>query len=223
MIRILIAEDDKHIALLMERFLQRHGYHVETCTNGESALEQLQSIQYDLLVSDVMMPKMDGYALTQAVREYFPNLPILMVTAKESLADKKAGFAAGTDDYLVKPIELDELLLRIQALLRRAQVVQVHELCVGSSSLNEQQLTLKVGEETIPLAQKECAILFKLLSYPEKIFTRFQLVDAIWGFDAEIDERTIDVHIKRLREKLGENPDFEVVTVRGLGYKVVKR
>lgn len=223
MIRILIAEDEHHLALMMERYLARFHYHVEIAHDGAQAIALFDQAHYDLVICDVMMPHVDGYELTAYIRQHNQHIPILMVTAKETLADKKVGFAAGTDDYVTKPIELDELGLRIQALLRRAQIMHEHQLIIGTTCLDEREQSVTQAGVRQQLAQKEFAILYKLLSYPNTIFTRYQLVDAIWGFDADIDERTVDVHIKRLREKVSENPDFTIVTVRGLGYKAVKR
>ena len=162
---------------------------------------------------------MDGYTLTDTLRKSNYNLPILMITAKETLEDKKRGFLVGTDDYMVKPIDMDEMLLRVAALLRRSRIMNEHKLTIGEVVLEYDTLTIYNKEETIVLPKKEFYLLFKLLSYPRKIFTRQQLMDEIWGLEAETDERTVDVHIKRLREKLSSFAEFEIVTVRGLGYK----
>ena len=183
----------------------------------------MKNTNIDLIISDIMMPNMDGYELTRQLRQAKYDIPILMVTAKESFEDKQKGFMAGTDDYMVKPIDINEMILRVGALLRRARMASEHSLVIGNCTLDYDAVSVSFnGEpgETIP--QKEFMLLFKLLSYPNKIFTRRQLLDELWGMEKEVDERTVDVHIKRLRERYSGNGDFEIVTVRGLGYKAVK-
>jgi len=174
------------------------------------------------MIVDIMMPNMDGYTLTNELRTSKYNFPILMITAKESFEDKKKGFMVGTDDYMVKPIDFDEMLLRVSALLRRAKISNEHKIVVGDATLDYETLTVIIKNETILLPKKEFYLLFKLLSYPKKIFTRQDLMDEIWGMDNETDERTVDVHIKRLREKFDAVDEFKIITVRGLGYKVEK-
>lgn len=223
MVTILVVEDDRNLQKLMAVVLRQHGYHVLLAKDGLQALDALDSSHVDLLICDIMMPNMDGYALTHTLRKRDNNLPILMVTAKDSLNDKKAGFLVGTDDYMVKPIDMDEMVLRVAALLRRSRIVNEHRLEIGDLELDYDTMTLKRKEETVVLPKKEFLLLFKLLSYPNKIFTRQQLMDEIWGMDTEADERTVDVHIKRLREKLSGCSELEIVTVRGLGYKAEKR
>lgn len=222
MVNILVVEDDDNLRRLMHDYLIQNGYQVYGTDDGVKALEIIGSVHIDLIISDIMMPNMDGYELTEVLRKTNFELPILMITAKESLEDKKKGFLAGTDDYMVKPVDLDEMLLRIKAILRRAHIANERKLVVGNVTLDYDKLTLSTDQLLIELPKKEFYLLFKLLSYPKQIFTRQQLMDEIWGMDVESDIRTVDVHIKRLREKLIEIKDFNIVTVRGLGYKAEK-
>ncbi|MBU4438471.1 MAG: response regulator transcription factor [Firmicutes bacterium] len=219
MFSILICEDDNHIRRLFRDTLEKEGYSIFEAIDGVMALEELEKNHIDLLITDVMMPHMDGHALTQTLREGGFELPILMITARESIDDKKTGFKAGTDDYMVKPVDMDEMLLRVFALLRRSKIANERRLVVGKTILDYEALTLGIGAETITLPKKEFLLLFKLLSAPNRIFTRAQIMDEIWGYESESDHRTVDVHIKRLREKLENSQDFEIVTVKGLGYK----
>jgi DNA-binding response OmpR family regulator len=189
--------------------------------DGLDALEQLDKKHVDLIILDIMMPRMDGFELTETLRQSGCNIPILMVTAKQSPVDKRKGFIIGTDDYMVKPIDEEEMVLRVGALLRRSKIVSERKLSVGSTTLRYDSLTVDVSDVTSELPQKEFLLLFKLLSYPGKIFTRRQLMDEIWDMESESDERTVDVHISRLRDRYRDNPDFEIITVRGLGYKAV--
>ncbi|ABW18748.1 response regulator transcription factor [Alkaliphilus oremlandii] len=222
MFNILVIEDDKNLRRLMEAFLKRENYNVLSAKDGLEALNVLDSFHVDLIISDIMMPHMDGYEFTEQLRKSNINVPILMVTAKETIEDKKRGFSVGTDDYMVKPINLDEMLLRVAALLRRSNIVNEHRMVIGEVALDYNTLTVSKKGESIVLPKKEFYLLFKLLSHPKQIFTRQQLMDEIWGMDAETDERTVDVHIKRLREKFGDFSEFEIITVRGLGYKAEK-
>ena len=222
MFRILVVDDNDSIRKLMTTYLIRDGYSVFTASDGLEALEVLDNEQIDLMIADVMMPNMDGYTLTNELRTSKYNFPILMITAKESFEDKKKGFLVGVDDYMVKPIDFDEMLLRVSALLRRAKISNEHKIVVGDVTLDYETLTVTTKTEAVLLPKKEFYLLFKLLSYPQKIFTRQDLMDEIWGFDNETDERTVDVHIKRLREKFDELEAFKIITVRGLGYKVEK-
>lgn len=222
MVNILVVEDDKNLSKLMTAVLKQNGYNVLNATDGMQALDILDTSHVDLIISDIMMPNMDGYELTNQLRQSNYNLPILMVTAKETFEDKKKGFILGTDDYMVKPIDIDEMILRVAALLRRSRIINENRLTIGEVVLDYDALTVNRGTDSIQLPKKEFYLLFKLLSYPKKIFTRQQLMDEIWGIDAEADERTVDVHIKRLREKLVDFPEFDIVTVRGLGYKAEK-
>lgn len=219
MFTILVVEDDRNLQRLMAAMLRQSGYQVLTAADGEEALSVLEGSHADLLVCDIMMPRMDGYELTHLLRRSRTDLPILMVTARETMDDKRKGFLLGTDDYMVKPIDMDELLLRVAALLRRARISTERRLTVGDVELDYDRLTLSHRGAATALPQKEFLLLFKLLSYPGQIFTRRQLMDEIWGPDAESDERTVDVHVKRLRDRLGEVHAFELQTVRGLGYR----
>ena len=221
---ILVVEDDNNLRKLMCAALKQNGYMPRPAADGAEALDEMEKYSIDLVISDVMMPNMDGYELTRQLRSARFDMPVLMVTAKESFQDKQSGFMAGADDYMVKPINIDEMILRVGALLRRARLAAERLLIVGDYKLNYDSLTVSVGDEppeTIP--NKEFLLLFKLLSYPNQIFTRRQLLDELWGMESEVDERTVDVHIKRLREKYIPNGSFDIVTVRGLGYKAVKK
>lgn len=223
MFNILVAEDDEDMRELFCTVLSDSGYNAIPAADGEEALDIMEREYIDLLVADIMMPKMDGYELTEAIRGAKYNLPILMVTAKDQFNDMQKGFRLGTDDYMVKPINVKELVLRVEALLRRAKISGEKKIVVGGTALDYDALTVTLhGVETI-LPQKEFYLLYKLLSYPNKIFTRQQLMDEIWGMFSETDERTVNTHINRLREKFSDCGDFEIITVRGLGYKAVKK
>lgn len=223
MFRILVVEDDADMRELFCTVLSDSGYTCMAASDGHEALDILEKEYIDLIVSDIMMPHMDGYELTRALRESGYDMPILMVTAKDQFDDMQRGFRAGGDDYMVKPINIKELVLRVEALLRRARISSEKKITVGHTVLDYDALTVTLhGKETI-LPQKEFYLLYKLLSYPNKIFTRPQLMDEIWGMFSETDERTVNTHINRLRERFADCPDFEIVTVRGLGYKAVKK
>ncbi|WP_160674504.1 response regulator transcription factor [Clostridium sp. C8-1-8] len=222
MFRILVVEDSRNIRKLMAAKLEQSGYEVYQAENGEKALELMEGTHIDLIISDIMMPKVDGYELTKSLREADYNIPILMVTAKESFEDKEKGFALGTDDYMVKPIDMNEMVLRVAALLRRAKISTERKIVIGDVVLNYDNLTVTTRDEVYELPKKEFYLLFKLLSYPNKIFTRQQLMDEIWGMDIDTDERTVDSHIKKLRKKFDNLTEFKIVTIRGLGYKVEK-
>lgn len=219
--RILIVEDDENLSLLYQSALKNERFEVFRAMNGVEALAILDKQFIDLIISDIMMPDMDGYELAESLRQADYDLPILFITAKDSFEDKKRGFTIGVDDYMVKPIDVNEMLLRVDALLRRAQIVHTKELVVGNTRLDQETYQIKTTEQTETLPQKEFLLLYKLLAYPNKIFTRQQLMDEIWGLDSDTDERTIDVHIKRLRSRLENNSDFSIETIRGLGYKAV--
>jgi len=223
MFHILVVEDNDNTRKLMQAVLSQNGYEPLLARDGVEALEVLDRKHVDLIVLDIMMPRMDGYEFTETLRASGCELPILMVTAKEKPADKHKGFLIGTDDYMVKPVDEEEMLLRIAALLRRSRIVNEHRLEIGSTVLDYDSLTVTCGSNTLELPKKEFMLLFKLLSYQNKIFTRRQLMDEIWDMDSESDERTVDVHINRLRDHFRGNHDFDIVTVRGLGYKAVKR
>lgn len=219
--RILIVEDDENLSLLYQSALKNERFEVFRAMNGVDALNILDKQFIDLIISDIMMPDMDGYELAESLREAGYDLPILFITAKDSFEDKKRGFTIGIDDYMVKPIDVNEMILRVDALLRRAQIVHTKELVVGKTRLYQETYQIKTSDQTETLPQKEFLLLYKLLAYPNKIFTRQQLMDEIWGLDSDTDERTIDVHIKRLRTRLEKNSDFSIETIRGLGYKAV--
>ena len=223
MFHILVVDDDKNTRLLFKAVLQAENYTVFTADNGEAALEIMEREHIDLVVLDVMMPKMDGYEFTRALRESNNNLPILMVSAKQLPADRKQGFLVGTDDYMTKPIDEEEMLLRIRALLRRARIVSERRIVLGRVTLDYDSFTVSREGESIELPQKEFQLLYKLLSYPGKIFTRIQLMDEIWGAESETGWETVTVHIGRLRKRFESWEEFEIQSVRGLGYKAVKK
>lgn len=222
MTHILIVEDDKEICQLYSKVLIKNGYQVTGAANGKEALKAMESNYYDLIISDIMMPVMNGYELVQALRESGCNTPVMMITAKDAFDDKRIGFMAGTDDYMVKPVDVNEMVLRVGALLRRSRIINDHSLTIGSTKMDMDSLTVTVGEEAYTLPQKEFMLLYKLASYPGKIFTRNQLMDEIWGYDSPSDTHTVDVHIGRLRDRFRDNSDFKIVTIRGLGFKVVR-
>lgn len=222
MFHILVVDDDVHTRKLFQAVLEQADYTVSTAADGELALAVLDREHVDLVVLDVMMPNMDGYEFTRQLRDVDNNLPILMVSAKQQSEDRKKGFLIGIDDYMVKPIDEEEMLLRIRALLRRAQIVSEHRLTIGNVVLDYDAFTVSRPEETIELPQKEFLLLYKLLSYPDKIFTRIQLMDEIWGMDNESGWETVTVHVGRLRKRFEGWPEFQIVSVRGLGYKAVK-
>jgi DNA-binding response OmpR family regulator len=223
MFHILVVDDDKNTRLLFKAVLEEAGYTVSTATDGEAALAVMDQEHIDLVVLDVMMPKLDGYAFTETLRENDSTLPILMVSAKQLPEDKKKGFLVGTDDYMTKPVDEEELLLRIKALLRRAKIASERKITVGDVVLDYDALTVSRGQEIQELPQKEFLLLYKLLSYPGKIFTRIQLMDEIWGADSDTGWETVTVHIGRLRKRFEGWSEFEIVSVRGLGYKAVKK
>ena len=222
MFQILVVEDDRNTRKLLQAVLEGAGYQVVTAEDGVSALEVLDRQHVDLAVLDVMMPRMDGYEFTKTLRACRNNLPILMVSAKQLPTDKKQGFLVGTDDYMTKPIDEEEMLLRIRALLRRAQIVSERRIVVGNVILDYDALSVRRGDEVQVLPQKEFLLLYKLLSYPGKIFTRIQLMDEIWGTDSDTGWETVTVHVGRLRKRFQDWPEFDIVSVRGLGYKAVK-
>lgn len=223
MFNVLIVEDDQKLNHLIKVTLSKNGYSVFSAFNGNEGLDVFDNNYIDVVVSDIMMPSMDGYALAKAIRERNATIPILFVSAKDKYEDKQQGFKLGIDDYMVKPIDIDELLLRVSALLRRAQIANERKLNIGETVLDYDTMTVISQGEEIVLPRKEFNILFKLLSFPNKIFTRTQLMDEFWGLYSESLERTVDVHITRLREKFKNNTDFSILTVRGLGYKAVKK
>ena len=223
MFHILVVDDDKNTRRLMQAVLQADGYAVTTAENGVEALEVMDRETVDLVVLDIMMPQMDGYEFTKTLRAADNNLPILMVSAKQLPADRKQGFLVGTDDYMTKPIDEEEMLLRIRALLRRARIATERKLTVGDVTLDYDALTVTRNGEAMELPQKEFQLLFLLLSYPGKIFTRIQLMDEVWGTESESGWETVTVHIGRLRRRFEGWQEFAIESVRGLGYKAVKK
>ena len=223
MFQILVVDDDRNSRLLLRAVLQAENYTVFTAENGEDALQVMDREHIDLVVLDVMMPKMDGYEFTRILRQTDNNLPILMVSARQMPADKRQGFLVGTDDYITKPIDEVEMLLRIKALLRRARIASEHRIVLGAVVLDYDSFTVSRAGQTQELPQKEFLLLYKLLSYPGKIFTRIQLMDEIWGAESDTGWETVTVHIGRLRKRFEGWPEFEIVSVRGLGYKAVKK
>ncbi len=223
MFKILIAEDDRELRGLFEHVLRKHGYTVKGVSDGKEALDVLDSDYYDLIISDIMMPNVDGYTLVRQLRESGNHIPVLMITAKEAFDDMRMGFMSGSDDYMVKPVNVNEMVLRVSALLRRAQMINERRQVIGDTIMECDSLTISTSAGTMILPQKEFMLLYKMASYPGKIFTRQQLMDDIWGYDSDSDSHTVDVHIGRLRERFRDNSDFKIVTIRGVGYKVVKK
>ena len=221
MFQILVVEDDVNVRKLMKAVLTQYGYKALLASDGIEALRMMESHHVDLILLDVMLPRMDGYDFTRTLRESDVDTPIMMITAKETPQDKRRGFLAGTDDYMVKPVDEEEMMLRVAALLRRSRIAADHRLQIGSTELNFNSLSINVNGKYESLPKKEFLLLFKLLSYPGRIFTRRQLMDDIWDMDSESDERTVDVHINRLRDRFRGSNDFKIQTVRGLGYKAV--
>lgn len=223
MFKILVVEDDKELNKTVCSFLNHSGYEATGCLNAMEAYDALETGLFDLIVSDIMMPGIDGFEFARSVRELNEEIPILFMTARDDMAAKQRGFRIGVDDYMVKPIDLDELFLRIGALLRRAKIATNRKLEVGSFTMDADEHTAYLKGEEIPLTNREFSILFKLLSYPKKTFTRTQLMDEFWDADTETAPRAVDVYMTKLRQKLISCEDFEIVTVHGLGYKVVLR
>ncbi len=222
MLRILVVDDDQSTRLYMQALLEADGYLVSTAGNGREALSVMDREHIALVVLDVMMPEMDGYEFTRELRAFDEALPILMVSAKQLPADKHRAFTVGTDDYMTKPVDEEELLLRIKALLRRARIVLDRRIEIGDVTLDCDSMTVSRRGEMQELPQKEFQLLFKLLSYPGKIFTRIQLMDEIWGADSETGWETVTVHVGRLRRRFEGWDEFSIESVRGLGYKAVK-
>ena len=223
MFHILVVDDDKHTRMLLSAILKNANYTVTAAADGREALKVLSREHIDLVVLDIMMPQMDGYEFTRLVRENDSALPILMLTAKQLPADEKRGFLVGTDDYITKPIDEEKLLLRIKALLRRAKIVSEQKITIGDVVLDYSSFTVTKNGEVTVLPQKEFMLLYKLLSYPGQIFTRIQLMDEIWGTDSETGWETVTVHVGRLRKRFEGWEELEIVAVRGLGYKAVKK
>ncbi len=222
MFNIMVVEDDVNTRRLTCDVLEENGYIPIEAKDGIDALDILDEKHVDLIIMDIMMPRMDGYELCETLRKSGIETPVLMVTARETPVDKKRGFRTGTDDYMVKPVDEEEMILRIQALLRRSKIVSEHKITVGNTVLDYDAMTVEENGNVTELPPKEFMLVYKLLSYPGKIFTRRQLMDEIWDMASDTDERTVDVHVNRIRERLKNNSDFEIATVRGLGYKAVK-
>lgn len=223
MAHVLIAEDDTELALLFRHVLEKNGYAVTVVSDGEGAEAAIESSFYDLLISDVMMPKKDGFSLVRSLREKGNTMPVLTVTAKAEFEDMRQGFAFGTDDYMIKPVNVGELVIRVGALLRRAQMANERKLTIGGTVLDMDSLTVTTQKESMVLPQKEFMLLYKMASYPGKIFTRKEMMEEIWGYDTPTDTHTVDVHVGRLRERFRDSEDFEIVTIRGIGYKAVRK
>lgn len=221
MFKILVVEDDKNLRKLIITYLNKNEYITYEATNGLEALDIMDTNYIDLIISDIMMKEMDGYELTKSLRDANYTIPILLVTAKSTIADKKEGFLLGADDYMVKPINMEELLLRVKVLLKRANAANEQKLIIGNLIIDYKQMSVLYKGKNYQLAQKEFQLLYKLLSTPDTIFTRQELIEEIWGLDSESDFRTVDVHIKRIREKLNDVKEFEIVTIRGIGYKAI--
>jgi len=220
MIRILVADDDAHIRELISIYIKKEGYQVIEAANGEEAWEKMEEYRIDLAIVDIMMPLKDGWSLTKEIKEFF-DIPVLIITARGESNDKLKGFDAGTDDYIVKPFDPLEMMARVKALLRRYRIEANKLIHIGQTKLDRQKLEVSMSDLTFDLPLKEFELLFSLASTPGKIFTRDQLIEKIWGFDYGGDERTVDVHIKRIRERLGgHQTGFEIKTIRGLGYKL---
>ena len=222
MLKILIAEDDRELCQLFSHVLVKNGYAVTAVDNGKEALDAIEKDYFDLIISDIMMPFVDGYELVSKLRESGNQTPVMMITARDAFDDMRQGFLSGTDDYMVKPINVNEMVLRVGALLRRSQMIHDRRQTIGSTVMELDSLTVTWKGESQILPQKEFMLLYKMISYPGKIFTRHQLMDEIWGYDNEGDTHTVDVHIGRLRERFRNNPDFKIVTIRGVGYKAVR-
>ena len=223
MFHILVADDDKHTRILMKAILESDGYTVYLAEDGQKALEVLDKEHIDLVVLDIMMPKIDGYEFTRILREGNSTLPVLMVSARNLPSDKHMGFIAGTDDYITKPFDEQELLLRIKALLRRSKIVSEQQIIIGEVVVDYNSMTVSRQGEVQELPQKEFMLLYKLLSYPNQIFTRIQLMDEIWGNDSETGWETVTVHIGKLRKRFENWDEFRIESVRGLGYKAVRK
>lgn len=219
MFSILVVEDNEVLNEMISTKLKLENYSVYSAFDGEEGLNILEYEHIDLIISDIMMPGIDGYELTKSLREINSTIPILMISAKNQIEDMEKGFMSGTDDYMIKPINMQEMMLRVKALLRRSQIANERKLKIGSTILDYDALTITIKDNIYDMPPKEFYLIFKLLSSPNKIFTRIELMDEIWGMDIDIDDRTIDSHIKKLRRKFENCSDFEIITVRGLGYK----
>lgn len=223
MFRILVAEDDRELRQLFRRVLENSGYEVAEAADGQEALDLLESTYIDLIISDIMMPRVDGFELVRSVRQAGMHMPVLMITARDAFQDMQRGFVSGTDDYMVKPVNVNEMVLRVGALLRRAQMINERRQIIGGTVLDYDSFCLLCGGDSVQLPQKEFLLLYKMFAAPGRVFTRQQLMDDIWGLETETDPHTVEVHVGRLRERFHDNPDFDIVTIRGIGYKVVRK
>lgn len=223
MFNILVVDDQAHIRRLYEYTLEKNGYQPYTAGGGEQALKLMETTHIDLVILDLMMPTMDGYTFLKTMRSDGSNIPVLIITARDSAEDIRKSFTFGTDDYMIKPVDEVEMILRVRALLRRAKISEEQKITIGGTTLVYDSFTVIQDGAEIQLPKKEFQILFKLLSFPNKTFTRSNLMEEFWSMDSESEARTVDVHINRLRERLKDNKDFQIVTVRGLGYKAVKQ
>jgi DNA-binding response OmpR family regulator len=221
MINILVVEDDTKLNKIVCAFLNGNNFQATGCLSANEAFDKMVDIKFDLIISDIMMPKVDGFKLASLVREQDKVIPILFMSARDDISSKQKGFRIGIDDYMVKPVDMEELLLRIEALLRRANIANEKKITVGSLTLNADETSAYLDEQEIPLTVKEFQVLFKLLSYPKKTFTRNQLMDEFWGLETGTTSRSVDVYITKLRDKFAHCTDFEIITVHGLGYKAV--
>ncbi len=221
MIRILVVDDDKDLTRLVCNYLTDCGFSPVGCHSVQAAYDEMYNSVYDLIISDIMMPKIDGFEFAETVRKLNPDIPILFMSARDDLSSKQKGFRLGIDDYMVKPVELAELEMRVRALLRRAHIAQTKELTVGNLTLDGDGMTAELDGQVLPLSTREFNIIFKLLSYPKKTFSRAQLMDEFWDTESETGLRAVDVYITRLRDKLSACDGFEIKTVRGIGYKAV--
>lgn len=222
MFNVMIVEDEINIQKLMSIRLVKSGFNVLTANNGVEALDIITKYPVDIMLVDIMMPKMNGFELVKEIRDTGNNIPVIMITSKDSIDDKTNGFSVGIDDYMTKPIDYSELILRINAIMRRSKIANEKKIVIGKVTLEYDSLTIKREDETLILPKKEFLILFKLLSYPEKVFTKIELLDEFWGYYSESDDATIKVHINRLRSKIEKYKEFEIVTIRGLGYKGIR-
>ena len=221
MINILVVDDDALLSRIVCASLNEYNYKAVGCLSANEAFDKMIDIKFDLIISDIMMPEIDGFRLASLVREQDKTIPILFMSSRDDISSKQKGFRIGIDDYMVKPIDMEELLLRVEALLRRANIANEKKLTAGSLTMNADETTAYLNGQEIPLTLKEFQVLYKLLSYPKKTFTRHQLMDDLWGVETGTTPRSVDVYITKLREKFGECKDFEIVTVHGLGYKAV--
>lgn len=221
MFKILLVEDDKELNKTVCTYLNKNGYDTVGCLDANDAYNEMYGNVFDLIISDIMMPKIDGFEFAETVRSLNQEIPILFMTARDDFTSKQRGYRIGIDDYMVKPIDLDELLLKIGALLRRAKIANSKKLIVGKLTLDAEERSAVFDSEDIPLTVREFNLLYKLLSYPKKTFTRSQLMNEFWDVETESSSRTVDVYMRKLREKLADCDDFEIVTVHGLGYKAV--